>query len=243
VARKGRARLRALFDLVQEARPDFDALEVIAAGRVLAGGRVITNPASLLPGDATIAIRAREGETLRGEAKLAAALAIFAVLVEGRIALDLGAAAGGFTRVLLRAGASHVYAVDAGHGQLLGSLRQHPAVANLERTNLAELDTTLVPRTIDIVTADLSYISLARAVPQLEHRIAFAPQADLVAVVKPQFELGLAKPPTKTRQLAEAVERASRGVEQAGWTVAATSESPLRGARGTIEFLLHARRS
>lgn len=242
MTRKGRPHLRALKQLVNEAHPELDAIEAIVRGLVLVDGRVVTNPASLVRRDAAIAVRPASGRKLRGEAKLAAALETFGVSVHGRVALDLGAAAGGFTRALLDAGATRVYAVDAGHGQLLGSLRQHPAVVNLEHTNLAELDRRLVPEVVDVVTADLSYVSLARAVPQLEARLALAPDADLIAVVKPQFELGLARSPTEARQLAEAVELASAGVEQAGWAVVATAASPVSGARGAIEFLLHARR-
>lgn len=242
MARKGRARLRALVDLVTETRPNVDAAEVIKSGLVVVDGRTLTNPASLVRRDASITIREGGEEALRGEAKLAAALRVFAVPVDGRVALDLGAAAGGFTRVLLGAGARHVYAVDVGFGQLLGSLRRHPAVTNLERTNLADLSAQLVPERIDIVTVDLSYISLARAVPQLRRRVAFAPDADLVAVVKPQFELGLAEPASEARALANAVQAASAGIEQAGWAVTGSEESPVRGARGTVEFLLHARR-
>jgi 23S rRNA (cytidine1920-2'-O)/16S rRNA (cytidine1409-2'-O)-methyltransferase len=107
----------------------------------------------------------RTPQPLAGEAKLRAALAAFAPAVQGRIALDVGAAAGGFTRVLLEAGARRVYAVDAGFGQLLGSLRQDPRVVNLERTNLGVLDAALVPDPIELVTIDVSYISLASAVP------------------------------------------------------------------------------
>lgn len=240
--RKGRAGLRALIDVVTEARPEVDAEEAIKGGRVVVDGRRLTNPASLVRRDASITIRQESDGALRGEAKLAAALGTFAIPVEGRVALDLGAAAGGFTRVLLRARASRVYAVDVGFGQLVGSLRQHPAVVNLERTNLADLSSQLVPARIDIVSADLSYVSLARAVPQLNDRVVFAPDADFVAVIKPQFELGLREPPTRARQLARAVEAACTGIEQAGWTVTGTEESPVRGTRGAIEFLLHASR-
>lgn len=242
MARKGRARLRALIDVVTEAFPGVDSEQAIRAGRVVVDGRTRTNPASLVRREAAITIRQESDDALRGEAKLAAALRTFAVPVEGRVALDLGAAAGGFTRVLLRAGARRVYAVDAGFGQLLGSLRQHPAVVNLERTNLADLSPKLVPARIDVVTADRSYVSLAQAVPQLNGRVVVAPDADLVAVIKPQFELGLPEPPTEARQLTRAVEAASAGVANAGWTVTATEESPARGARGAIEFLLHASR-
>jgi 23S rRNA (cytidine1920-2'-O)/16S rRNA (cytidine1409-2'-O)-methyltransferase len=242
VARKGRARLRALIDLVREARPGVDAAETIKAGLVVVDGITLTNPASLVRHDVSITIREEGDDALRGEAKLAAALRSFAVPVDGRVALDLGAAVGGFTRVLLRARARRVYAVDAGFGQLLGSLRQHPAVVNLERTNLADLTPELVPEEIDIVTADLSYVSLARAVPQLNGRVALARDADLVAVVKPQFELGLAAPPSDAREHAKAADYAAAGIEQAGWIVSGAAESPVTGGRGAVEFLLHARR-
>lgn len=99
-----------------------------------------------------------------------------------------------------------------------------------------------MPETIDVVTADLSYVSLARAVPQLDGRVAFSPGAELLAVVKPQFELGLAEPPCDARALAQAVDAAAGGLERAGWTVTGSRESPVTGRRGAIEFLLHARR-
>jgi 23S rRNA (cytidine1920-2'-O)/16S rRNA (cytidine1409-2'-O)-methyltransferase len=242
MARKGGARLCALATLVADAGLDVDATGAIRAGLVLVDGRVVTNPASLVRRDASITVRASTGQALRGDAKLSTALLVFGVSVEGRVALDLGAAAGGFTRALLRAGAKRVYAVDAGFGQLLGSLRQHPAVVNLERTNLGDLSTSLVPETVEVVAIDLSYISLARSVPQLNGRVAIAPGADLIGLVKPQFELGLSEPPTDPRRLAEAIERASGGIEGSGWTVVGVEASPLRGRRGSIEFLLYARR-
>lgn len=178
---------------------------------------------------------------LRGEAKLRAALERFGVLVEGRVCLDLGAAAGGFTRVLLEAGASRVYAIDAGFGQLLGSLRQDERVVNLEATNVARLDTRLVPDAIEVVTVDVSYLALAAAVAQLD-RIVLAPGADLVGLVKPMFELRLATAPVDHEQVEEATRRASAGIEAAGWNVMATMPSPVLGARGAVEALIHARR-
>lgn len=239
MTRKGRARLRRLADVVAHAYPDFeDPGETIRARRVSVDGRVVDNPASLVRPDATIAI-VREAE-LRGEAKLAAALERFDVSVDGRVALDLGAAAGGFTRALLGAGALRVYAVDVGFGQLLGSLRQDPCVVNLERTNVAALDQELVPDEVEAVTADLSYLPLAQAIAQLNERIRIAGDADLVALIKPQFELGRASPPTTVAGLGAAVDAATASVERAGWTVRGTIESPVRGARGAIEFLLHA---
>ncbi len=179
---------------------------------------------------------------LRGEAKLQAALEHFGADIAGRIALDVGAAAGGFTTVLLRAGAARVYAVDAGHGQLLGSLRQDPRVVNLEATNVSLVDTLLVPDEIDVVTIDVSYLSLSRAAAQLD-RVRFARDADLIGLVKPMFELRRATAPADDASLDEAVQRAVAGVSAAGWTVAGTIPSPVTGARGAPEWLLHARRT
>jgi 23S rRNA (cytidine1920-2'-O)/16S rRNA (cytidine1409-2'-O)-methyltransferase len=179
---------------------------------------------------------------LRGEAKLRAALAGFDVRATGRICLDLGAAAGGFTRVLLEAGAMRVYAVDAGFGQLLGSLRQDPRVVNLEATNVALLDTRLIPDAIDLVTIDVSYLALAAAVAQLD-RIVLAHDADLIGLVKPMFELRLATAPSDAISVDAATERAAAGVAAAGWRVIGAMPSPVLGGRGAVEALLHARRS
>lgn len=177
---------------------------------------------------------------LRGEAKLRAALEAFAVRVSGRVALDVGAAAGGFTRVLLEAGAARVYAVDAGHGQLLGSLRQDPRVVNLEATNLGSLDTDAVPDIVEVVTIDVSYLSLSDAVPQLRG-VALAADVDLVALVKPMFELHLGRAPVDEASMRAAAQRASEGIAAAGWRVLSLIPSPVTGARGAPEMLLHAR--
>lgn len=179
---------------------------------------------------------------LRGEAKLRAALSAFDVRVVGRICLDLGAAAGGFTRVLLEAGAARVYAVDAGFGQLLGSLRQDPRVVNLEATNVAALDTGLIPEVIDVLTVDVSYLALSAAVAQL-NRITIAPDADLIGLVKPMFELRLATAPSDPLLVDAATERAVAGIVAAGWAVVGSMPSPVLGGRGAVEALVHARRS
>jgi len=179
---------------------------------------------------------------LRGEAKLRAALAVFGVDVRGRTCLDVGAAAGGFTRVLLESGATRVYAVDAGFGQLLGSLRQDPRVLNLEATNVSKLDMRLVPDPIDVVTIDVSYLALAAAAAQLAG-IVLADDADLVGLVKPMFELRLPTAPTDQKTVEAAIERAATGIEEAGWRVVGSMPSPVLGGRGAVEALLHARRS
>lgn len=208
-------------------------------GRVLVDGFPVRNPRSLVRHDAAVALV--EPRTLRGEAKLRAAFRAFPLDARDHVALDVGAAAGGFTRVLIDAGARRVYAVDAGHGQLVGSLRQDERVVNLEATNLGELDRSLVPEPIQLVTIDVSYLSLAAAVPQLD-RVELAEGAELIALVKPQFELALGRTPRDEPTLAVALERACAGIEAAGWSVLGSIRSPVLGAGGSAEFLVFARR-
>jgi 23S rRNA (cytidine1920-2'-O)/16S rRNA (cytidine1409-2'-O)-methyltransferase len=238
MARKG-PRLRPLARELARRFPDLEDPELaVTTGVVLVDGVPNRNPASLVAPGASVSLR--QPVALRGEAKLRHALRAMAVPVTGRIALDVGAAAGGFTRVLLEAGAARVYAVDAGHGQLLGSLRQDQRVVVLERTNLGELGPDLVPDLVEVVTMDLSYLPVARAAPQLE-AVRLAPRADLVALVKPQHELGLGAPPDD-QGVARAVEHASGGLAACGWDVVAATRSPVLGARGAVEWLVHARR-
>ncbi len=235
---KGHTPLRKLATELARRHPDVEHPgQLIAAGCVLVDGSPVTNPASLV--SAGVAITVRRPKPLRGEAKLRAALAAFAIRTEGRVALDLGAAAGGFTRVLLDAGAARVYAVDAGYGQLLGSLRQDPRVVNLERTNLATLDRALVPELVELVTLDLSYLSIANAVGQLGG-VRISAGADLIGLVKPAFELGLGAPPLDAPTLWSAVDHARHGLEVVGWRLTGAIRSPVLGGGGAIEFLIHA---
>ena len=231
-------RLRRLADVVAELDPGADPVALVAGGEIEVDGFTVTSPEARVPAGAQV--RRRRPASLRGEAKLSAALAAFAIDVAERVALDIGAAAGGFTRVLLEAGARRVYAVDAGHGQLLGSLRQHPRVVNLEATNVADLSTILVPEPVEVVSIDVSYLSLSAAAAQLD-RIQLAPGADLVGLVKPMFELRRATAPIDDPSLADALAVATAGVEAAGWQVVASIASPVLGAHGARELLLHAR--
>ena len=179
---------------------------------------------------------------LRGSAKLTAALDRFGVDVAGRVCLDVGASTGGFTSVLLERGAERVYAVDAGHGQLLGSLRQQARVVNLEATNVGTLTREHVPDPVELITVDVSYLSLRGAVEQLDG-IDVVPGAELIGLVKPMFELGRSTAPTDADSLDEAVEEASEGLVGAGWDVVATMASPVTGAKGAIEGFVHARKA
>ena len=239
MAPKGR-RLRSLASELARRFPDLEDLDsIIAAGDVLVDGIPNRNPASLVAPNCSLKLH--RPAPLRGAAKLRHALATFRVPVVGRVALDVGAAAGGFTRVLLEGGAARVYAVDAGHGQLLGSLSQDPRVVVLERVNLGELNRVIVPDELGVVTMDLSYLPIAHAAPQLEP-LRIEPGADLVALVKPQHELGLATAANSGQQVAAAVQHAVRGLNRCGWTVSGTTRSPTLGARGAVEWLVHAHR-
>lgn len=177
---------------------------------------------------------------LRGSTKLALALDSFGIDPAAKVCLDVGASTGGFTTVLLERGARRVYAVDAGHGQLLGSLRQDARVVNLEATNVGDLDRRLVVDPIDLVTVDVSYLSLRDAVIQLT-AVDFVSGAELVGLVKPMFELGRGDAPRDRPTLDEAVRVAAEGIELAGWTVRRTIVSPHRGAKGAIEGFVWAR--
>lgn len=237
-----RGKFRNILDHVARARPDIEDAEAqVAAGNVRIDGTVVTNPRSLVRADASVVLR--PPRALRGEDKLRAALEAFAIDVSGRTCVDLGASAGGFTRTLLERGAHRVYAVDVGHGQLRGELRSHARVVNLERTNLADA-ADRIPRCdpVDVLTMDLSYLSVALAVPQLEG-LSFAVDADLVALVKPMFELGLDSAPEDQPSLMRARDAAVTGVTSMPWGVRGTVPSPVTGSKGAREWLLHAVRT
>jgi 23S rRNA (cytidine1920-2'-O)/16S rRNA (cytidine1409-2'-O)-methyltransferase len=182
----------------------------------------------------------RQRDPLRGEIKLRAGLDLFGIDVAGATALDVGASTGGFTKTLLEAGAVRVYAVDAGHGQLLGSLRQDERVVNLERVNVGELTSRHTPESIDVVTVDVSYLSLGAAVEQLSSRVHLRPGATLLGLVKPMFELRLPTAPTDEATALKAIAHAAETITKSGWNINATAVSPVRGTKGAIEGWVHA---
>ena len=217
-----------------------DPVALVESGRILVNGAPCWNPQARVRADASLRVLHRK--PLRGTRKLAYALDFFDIDVRGAVALDLGAAAGGFTQALLDAGARHVYAVDAGIGQLRGWLRADPRVTNLERTNLAQLSPLLISETADIVTIDLSYLAVADAVGQLDTGL-LAPGAGLVALIKPTFELHSATLADRPDDVRLAVERAAKSLCQHGWDVLGEVGSPVLGAHGAVEWLLYARRT
>jgi 23S rRNA (cytidine1920-2'-O)/16S rRNA (cytidine1409-2'-O)-methyltransferase len=221
---------------------------------VVVAGSPADKPARLVaPSEPILLLAAPSPFVSRGGLKLAAALARFAVVVDGRCALDLGASTGGFTDCLLQAGAVHVYAVDVGHGQLHPRLRADPRVTVLERVNARTLtpgvlrgaDPAFEP--VPLLTADLSFISLRAVVPTLTGPAGTA-DADLVVLVKPQFEAGRAtvargkgvvRDPGVWLDTLVAVTSALR---EAGTGIMGAMASPLTGPAGNVEFLVHARK-
>ena len=231
------------------ARSREQAAELIAAGRVAVGGQAAAKAATQVGRDAAITIAdAAEGPDYasRGGRKLEGALAAFADLaVAGRRCLDAGASTGGFTDVLLRAGAAQVVAVDVGYGQLAWSLRSDPRVIVLDRVNVRQLTPEQVAPPPGLVTADLSFISLTLVLPALA--TCAAPDADFVLLVKPQFEVGKGRvgPGGVVRDpadRAEAIRRVCDAVESLGLGVRGITASPLPGPAGNVEYFVWLRR-
>jgi 23S rRNA (cytidine1920-2'-O)/16S rRNA (cytidine1409-2'-O)-methyltransferase len=218
----------------------------IEAGRVLVSGTIADKAARLVSASDPIELVGPAPRFVsRGGEKLDAALEHFAISVSGRRCLDAGASTGGFTDCLLQHGASQVVAVDVGYGQLHERLRHDDRVDLRERTNVRELDAGAIGGPVDVVVGDLSFISLRTVAPAL---LACAARgADLVVLVKPQFEAGRAEA-SKARGVIRdpAVhERVLREVATAlsglGAAIMGTMRSPITGADGNVEFLLHAR--
>jgi 23S rRNA (cytidine1920-2'-O)/16S rRNA (cytidine1409-2'-O)-methyltransferase len=222
------------------------AAAAVAAGRVLVGGAPAASPARQVGADEPIALTGEAPEYVsRGGVKLAGALDAFAIDVRSRRAVDVGASTGGFTDVLLRRGAAHVVAVDVGRGQLAWKLRNDPRVTVMERSNVRDLGPGAIGAPADLCVADLSFISLRTVAPNL--LAITTPAADLVLLVKPQFEAGRSRvgrggivrdPGVHRAVLHEVV----AGLADAGVGVQALARSPLRGADGNTEFFAHARR-
>ncbi len=261
-----RARLDA--ELVRRglARSRAQAADLIAAGQVVVAGQAAAKAATQVGLDAAITVRrvAQEPDYVsRGGHKLAGALAAFArlpvparaesdlpsdaesagpgLVVRGRRCLDAGASTGGFTDVLLRAGAEHVVAADVGYGQLAWSLRSDPRVTALDRVNIRNLRPEQVAPPPELVTADLSFISLTTVLPAL---VACAtPDADFVLLVKPQFEVGKGQVGSggvvrDPRLRAGAVQTVARAAAERGLGAFGVTASPLPGPSGNVEYFL-----
>jgi 23S rRNA (cytidine1920-2'-O)/16S rRNA (cytidine1409-2'-O)-methyltransferase len=239
------ARIRADLLLVARglAESRAKARAAIEAGGVLANGARVEKPSDLIEEGAALEVTPPHPWVSRGGVKLAHALDVFGVDPRGRICLDVGASTGGFTHVLLTRGATRVYAVDVGQGQLHASLRDDPRVASFERTDARTLTRALVPEAPTLIVCDVSFIGAAKALaPPLA---LAAEQADLIVLIKPQFEAGpgkggvLAK--ADARAAAAAALQALDGCE--GFHLVAQTDSPIRGGDGNLEVVAHLRRA
>lgn len=222
------------------------AADLINRGAVAVGGRVAAKAGLLVEADADVSVDgAANAYVSRSGTKLAAALAEFGLDASGRNALDIGASTGGFTQVLLEAGAQRVYAVDIGHDQLHPALRSDSRVASLEGRDARSLTRQDITEPIDAIVADVSFISLKQALP-VPLQLA-APRSWLIALVKPQFEVGRAcvgkRGVVNDRA---AIDGAVVDIEEflagTGWSVIGTLRSPLPGKEGNVEWLIGALR-
>jgi 23S rRNA (cytidine1920-2'-O)/16S rRNA (cytidine1409-2'-O)-methyltransferase len=220
------------------------AQALIMAGAVFSGERKIAKAGDMLAEDAPLEVRGKDHPWVsRGGIKLDHGLTHFGFAVTRAVALDVGSSTGGFTDVLLSRGAAKVYAVDVGTNQLAWKLRQDPRVVVHEQTNARFLTAEQVPEPVDIVVCDASFIGLAKV---LEAPLQLARRgANLVALVKPQFEAGreevgkggvVRDPTVHERVCADA----RNWVEAQGWTVLGVTQSPITGPEGNVEFLLGA---
>ncbi|MGW6562675.1 TlyA family RNA methyltransferase [Streptomyces hydrogenans] len=246
----GVARRRLDAELVRRklARSREHAGQLIAAGRVTVGKTVATKSATQVETAAAIVVSQDDSDpdyVSRGGHKLAGAFAAFVPLgleIAGRRALDAGASTGGFTDVLLRSGAGHVVAVDVGYGQLAWSLQSDERVTVKDRTNVRELTLDAIDGVpVDLVVGDLSFIPLGLVLPALA--TCTAPGADLVLMVKPQFEVGKERLGSggvvrSTELRADAVKNVARQAAELGLGVLGVTASPLPGPSGNVEYFL-----
>jgi 23S rRNA (cytidine1920-2'-O)/16S rRNA (cytidine1409-2'-O)-methyltransferase len=220
------------------------AQALIRAGRVLVDDVPVDKPGTRIAADATLRLRGGSRRYVsRGGEKLEGALADLAVRAEGRACLDLGASTGGFTDCLLQHGARRVVAVDVGYGQLHPRLRADPRVHVLERTNARHLEASDLPEPVELVTVDVSFISARRLLPRLA-RIAAA--AELLVLVKPQFEVGRERVGRggvvrEDGLRAEAVAWVRETAQELGWKAVGEVESRLPGPKGNREVFVHFR--
>ena len=218
------------------------AQAAIEAGNVSADGKVIRKVSEQLSEDAEIAATPAHPYVSRGALKLEAALDHFKIDPKGKICLDVGASTGGFTEVMLARGAAKVYAVDTGTDQLHPRIKGDPRVVSLEQSDIRKLEDAEIPDHARLIVIDVSFISLEHVIPKA---LQFAaPHAELVALIKPQFEAGrehLKKGIVRDAEVHMAVcQRVELLVGRQGWRLRGTIPSPIPGGDGNAEFLLYA---
>jgi 23S rRNA (cytidine1920-2'-O)/16S rRNA (cytidine1409-2'-O)-methyltransferase len=222
------------------------AQALVMAGLVFAGESKIDKPGHQLPEDAVLDVRGRDHPWVsRGGIKLAHAIEHFGLDPAGAVAMDIGSSTGGFTDVLLTNGAEHVFAVDSGTNQLAWRLREDSRVTVLEQTSARILTTAQIDRPCNWVVCDASFISLAKVL-DVPLKLA-APECQLVALIKPQFEVGreevgkggVVRDPALHARVCDEVQGWLEGL---GWEVQGIATSPITGPQGNVEFLISARR-
>lgn len=223
------------------------ARALIMAGAVLVRGQPAGKPGTLVDADAELALRAEDHPYVsRGALKLLKGLDQFAIDPAGVVALDIGASTGGFTDVLLRRGAARVYAIDVGYGQLAWSIRQDPRVVVLERQNVRTIDLAAVPEPCGLAVIDTSFISLTQVLPRVAELLRPPYGKPIVALVKPQFEVGrdlvgkggVVRDPAARRG---AVDKVRAWATAHGFVAGEDVESPITGPAGNVEYLLELR--
>ncbi|RDV02795.1 TlyA family RNA methyltransferase [Sphingorhabdus pulchriflava] len=218
------------------------AQALVMAGHVMLGDKKAGKPGLQVAEDAEVSVKGQEHPWVsRGGIKLAHALNQFGIDVTGTVAIDVGSSTGGFTDVLLSKGATKVYAVDSGTNQLAWKLRQDSRVVVHEQTSARILTADHIPERVDLIVCDASFISLAKV---LERPMSFAkPGAQMVALIKPQFEAGRGEV-GKGGVVRDAAihsrvcEEVSAWLEDSGWAVKGLTESPITGPKGNVEFLI-----
>jgi 23S rRNA (cytidine1920-2'-O)/16S rRNA (cytidine1409-2'-O)-methyltransferase len=218
------------------------AQALILAGRVQVAGLVSPKAGALVPGEVHITLKELAPFVSRGGEKLAGALDHFQVDPAGKVALDAGASTGGFTHCLLTRGAVKVYAVDVGYGQLDAGLRGDPRVVVLERLNIRHLRQEAIPEPIDLITLDLSFISLTLVLPKILEFLR--PGGEILAMVKPQFEVGKGQVGKggvvrEPHLQEEAVQRVATAAAGLGLSVSPAFPAPLKGPKGNQEYFLY----
>jgi len=219
------------------------AQRLVMAGLVFSGERRLEKAGQGVGPDTALEVRGQPHPYVsRGGLKLAKALDHFAIPVAGRIALDVGSSTGGFTDCLLQRGVAKVYAVDVGTNQLAWKLRSDPRVVSMEKTNMRDVTRTEIADPVELIVCDASFIGLRTVLPAA---LALAvPGAHLVALIKPQFEVGkgrvgkggIVREPELHEEVCATISRWL--AEQPGWRVLGVTESPITGAEGNKEFLI-----
>ncbi len=226
-----------------ESRSRAEAL--IRLGAVRVEGTVVTKPGTPVPEEAQLSVAPKPAYVSRGGIKLAHALKVFGIDPAGKSAIDVGASTGGFTDVLLQAGAARLFAVDVGYGQLSEKLRRDPRVVVLDRRNIRYLDPKEIGVPVDLAVIDVAFISLTKVLPRVAELLG--PAGEVVALVKPQFEVGrglvgkkgVVKSETARRGAVDGVIVAA---ERLGFFPAGIEPSPITGPEGNIEIFVHLKR-